>query len=205
MTSCYLYVLLSLISFVQSFNNGGVTIDLIHCDSPLSPSHDPSKTQFQRLRDAIDHSFSRKSSLLKQTPQALLTGIDAADTLTLGSTVSFPNFVFGCGRTNGGTFNPAASGIFGLGNGHDSIVNQQLRIEATLKKAIKGTPVKDPEGTFTLCYKSPITAVVPPITAHFKGADLVLPHRSIFVEFNKLLFCLSFVQSPDTSIFGKLH
>ncbi|KAL8504381.1 hypothetical protein ACS0TY_022927 [Phlomoides rotata] len=53
-----------LISLAHSINNGGVTIDLIHRDSPLSPSHDPSQTRFQRLRNAIDRSFFRKSSLL---------------------------------------------------------------------------------------------------------------------------------------------
>ncbi|KAL8499532.1 hypothetical protein ACS0TY_022468 [Phlomoides rotata] len=56
--------LVCLISLAHSVNNGGVTIDLIHRDSPLSPSHDPSQTRFQRLRNAIDRSFFRKSSLL---------------------------------------------------------------------------------------------------------------------------------------------
>ncbi|KAL8504373.1 hypothetical protein ACS0TY_022918 [Phlomoides rotata] len=218
-----------LISFAQSIrtitNGRGVTIGLIHRDSPLSPSHDSSKTRFQRLRDAIDRSFSRKSFLLRktsrsvdQTSQAPLTraggeflieyqlgtppvrqlsiadtGSDltwiqckpctscyeqdyplfdpaatnsykpvgcqtdectnggstgcgdnnvcqyqvsygdrsfsqgdlAAETLTLGKTASFRNFVFGCGKDNDGTFSSAGSGIFGLGNGAASIVNQQ--------------------------------------------------------------------------------
>ncbi|KAL8460838.1 hypothetical protein ACS0TY_032370 [Phlomoides rotata] len=231
--SCYcktLFVLVSLIcliSLAQSITNGGgVTIGLIHRDSPLSPSHDSSKTRFQRLRDAIDRSFSRKSFLLRktsrstvdQTPQAPLTraggeflieyqigtppvrqlsiadtGSDltwiqcnpctncykqdyplfdptasttyktvgcgtatctsgestacndknvcqykvqygdqsftqgdlATETLTLGRTVSFPNFAFGCGFDNGGTLGSTGSGIFGLRNGKISIVNQE--------------------------------------------------------------------------------
>lgn len=56
-----------LISLIQSYNNGGVTIDMIHRDSPLSPSHDSSKTRFQRLRNAFHRSFSRKSSLLQKS------------------------------------------------------------------------------------------------------------------------------------------
>ncbi|KAL8499531.1 hypothetical protein ACS0TY_022467 [Phlomoides rotata] len=202
--------LICLISFVHSINNNGdVTIDLIHRDSPLSPFHDPSQTRFQRLRNAIDCSFSRKSSLLSKSTSKPLTaplsdgggeylieyqigtppvrqlsvadtgsdltwvqcepctscykqdyppfnpvasksynpvacqtnqclhagttcgennvcqykqsysqGVLAAETLTLGSAATFPNFVFGCGINNSG------SGIFGLGRGAISIINQ---------------------------------------------------------------------------------
>ncbi|KAL8504380.1 hypothetical protein ACS0TY_022926 [Phlomoides rotata] len=219
--------LISLISLAHSINNGGVTVDLIHQDSPLSPSHDPSQTRFQRLRNAIDRSFSRKSSMLTsfistskspdKTIQAPLTnnggdylieyqlgmppvrqlsvadtgssvtwvqckpckscykqkyplfdpaasksyrpiscrskqcnistprsciknectytisygdqsttfGNLATETLTFGSTASFPNFTFGCGRNNRGTFSPSETGIFGLGNAPASIIHQK--------------------------------------------------------------------------------
>ncbi|KAL8504383.1 hypothetical protein ACS0TY_022929 [Phlomoides rotata] len=221
--------IISLISISQSINNGGVTVDLFHRDSPLSPSHDPSKTRFELVRNAIDRSFAHKSSLLltslKKTSESVDatheapltdgggeylidyqigtppvrqlsiadTGSDllwiqcqpctscykqdyppfdptasksyrpiscqsnqcsildntacgtdnnvcqykvgygdtsysqgdlAAETVTLGST-AFPNFVFGCGYNNDGTFRPYGSGILGLGNGAVSIVNQQ--------------------------------------------------------------------------------
>nr|XP_004244683.2 aspartic proteinase CDR1-like [Solanum lycopersicum] len=50
------------------------------------------------------------------------------ETFTFASTstqnVSIPNIVFGCGHNNGGTFSNATSGIFGLGGGNVSIVNQ---------------------------------------------------------------------------------
>ncbi|KAL8499533.1 hypothetical protein ACS0TY_022469 [Phlomoides rotata] len=399
--------IISLISISQSINNGGVTVDLFHRDSPLSPSHDPSKTRFELVRNAIDRSFAHKSSLLltslKKTSESVDatheapltdgggeylidyqigtppvrqlsiadTGSDllwiqcqpctscykqdyppfdptasksyrpiscqsnqcsildntacgtdnnvcqykvgygdtsysqgdlAAETVTLGST-AFPNFVFGCGYNNDGTFRPYGSGILGLGNGAVSIVNQQRSslhgrfsycltphdsnatskisfgndavvtgpnvlstplvskdpptfyyltleglsvgeqrfeyksssssikqeyeegniiidsgttltfvpselydgIESSLKNSIDATPVEDQQGTFKLCYQSDGEFNSPPITAHFKGADLVLPHRSIFVEVEKGQVCLALVLSQDLAIFGNLH
>ncbi|KAL8499530.1 hypothetical protein ACS0TY_022465 [Phlomoides rotata] len=396
-------LVLSLISIAQSINNnnGGVTIDLIHRDSPLSPSHDSSKTQFQRLRDAIDRSFSRKSFLLRktsrsidQTPQAPLTGTSgeflieyqigtppvrqlsiadtgsdltwiqcqpctscykqdfsifdttktrtyknvgcetdtctrggstscndkkvcqyrveyannafsqgdlATETLTLGRTASFRSFAFGCGFNNGETFASTASGIFGLGNGKISIVNQQPsaisgrfsycltglnsnvtstisfgsaavvtgpgvvstpivtkdqdtfyfltlqglsaggqridykpspgvdqqsgsegniiidtgttltylpsnlyeEFEVALNSAIRATPVTDPSGSMNLCYSSESKDFAPTITAHFKGADVVLSDQT-FMKVSEGLYCLTLVSSPDLAIFGNL-
>ncbi|KAK4415620.1 Aspartic proteinase CDR1 [Sesamum alatum] len=56
-------LLLSRISFSEATKNGGVTVDLIHRDSPLSPSYDPSTTHFERLRSSFRRSISRQSSL----------------------------------------------------------------------------------------------------------------------------------------------
>ncbi|KAK6129867.1 hypothetical protein DH2020_036385 [Rehmannia glutinosa] len=53
-----------LLSYIEATkNNGGITIDLIHRDSPLSPSYNPSKTRFDRLKTTFERSVSRKSSL----------------------------------------------------------------------------------------------------------------------------------------------
>ncbi|KAL8460825.1 hypothetical protein ACS0TY_032360 [Phlomoides rotata] len=403
--SCYyksLFVLVSLvclISLAQSISNGGgVTVGLIR------RAYDPSKTRFQRLRDAIDRSFSRKSFLLRktsrstvdQTPQAPLTraggeflieyqigtppvrqlsiadtGSDltwiqckpctncykqnypvfdstasttyktvgcgtatctsgesttcnnknvcqyqvqyadqsftqgdlATETLTLGRTASFRSFAFGCGFDNEGTFGSTGSGVFGLGNGKISIVNQESSairgrfsycltsydsnvtstisfgssavvtgpkvqstplvskdpdtfyyltlkglsvgeqrveyksssgidqqsggkgniiidsgttltflpsnlyegFEAALKSAIKATPVKDPEGTFNLCYSSRSRVTAPLITAHFEGADVVLPRDQTFLEVSDGLVCLTLIPSQDLAIYGNLH
>ncbi|CAN8316462.1 unnamed protein product [Cochlearia groenlandica] len=41
-----------------------------------------------------------------------------------GSSVSFPNTVFGCGYNNGGTFDETGSGIIGLGGGELSLISQ---------------------------------------------------------------------------------
>ncbi|KAL2225458.1 aspartic proteinase CDR1-like [Sesamum indicum] len=57
------FTTISLISLSQAINNGGVTLDLIHRDSPLSPSYDPSTTRFERLRTSFHRSISRQSSL----------------------------------------------------------------------------------------------------------------------------------------------
>ncbi|KAI3453928.1 hypothetical protein Pfo_010591 [Paulownia fortunei] len=75
-----------LISWIEATEkNGGITVDLIHRDSPLSPSYNPSNTRFERLKNAFDRSFSRKSSLMltslrstsrsPETIQATLTPI----------------------------------------------------------------------------------------------------------------------------------
>ncbi|KAL8459619.1 hypothetical protein ACS0TY_036927 [Phlomoides rotata] len=400
--SSYHKLLLSVIICILISFVSGVTIELIHRDSPLSPSYDPSQTRFQRLRNAIYRSLLRKSSLsltssnmtLDKALEAPLagaggeylieyhigtppvrqlsivdTGSDltwiqckpctscyvqnytlfdpaatktyrpvacrtnlcayegnsgcnskeecvyqvvygdrsfskgdlATDTLTLGSTLTLPNFGFGCGRNNNGTFTPVGSGIFGLGTGAISIVRQQSSsihgrfsycltyidsnvtskisfgndalvkgpnvlstplltkeintfyylklegisvgkqrfkyynseqfddegniiidsgttltfiplelyqvVESALRSGIKATPVKDPHGTFNLCYKSQNGGEFnsPVVTAHFKGANVALAPRSIFVEVEEWLVCLTFLPSQDLAIFGNLH
>ncbi|KAL8064381.1 hypothetical protein ABFX02_01G085900 [Erythranthe guttata] len=44
-------------------NNVGITADLIHGDSPLSPFYDPSLTRFQRVTNALRHSLARRRSI----------------------------------------------------------------------------------------------------------------------------------------------
>ncbi|XP_051136975.1 aspartic proteinase CDR1-like [Andrographis paniculata] len=51
---------------------GGVTVDLIHRDSPLSPFYNPSESNFQRLRNSVARSFLRRS-ILKKLPEKDLT------------------------------------------------------------------------------------------------------------------------------------
>ena len=49
----------------------------------------------------------------------------ATETFTIGSSNSaLPKIVFGCGHTNGGTFDKSASGLIGLGGGSLSLVSQ---------------------------------------------------------------------------------
>ncbi|KAH6831255.1 Eukaryotic aspartyl protease family protein [Perilla frutescens var. hirtella] len=80
-------------------------------------------------------------------------------------------------------------------------------VEAALVKAISATRVSDPQGAFGLCYRIEGGGGLksPPITAHFKGADLVLPEASSFVEVEEGTVCLTVVQSEDLAIFGNLH
>ncbi|KAL0310399.1 UNVERIFIED_CONTAM: Aspartic proteinase CDR1 [Sesamum calycinum] len=54
---------ISLISLSEATKNCGVTLDLIHRESPLSPSYDPSITHFERLRNLFRRSISRHSAL----------------------------------------------------------------------------------------------------------------------------------------------
>ncbi|KAH6831252.1 Eukaryotic aspartyl protease family protein [Perilla frutescens var. hirtella] len=383
-----------LISLVESINNGGITVDLIHRDSSRSPSYDSANTHFQRLRSAFDRAFSRKTSLMSVdapvspaggeylmkikigTPPVEQLGIAdtgsdltwtqckpcthcykqnlslfdpsktssyrpvscesdqcassgtaqcnsrnsceyqvlygdrshsygqlAVETFTFDGGVSFPKVTFGCGHKNAGTFSQTGSGIVGLGGGSISIISQLRssiggkfsyclallnsnatskisfgrsaavagpkvvstplvkkspdtyyyltlegvsvgrkrldyrssstkassagregniiidsgttltflpsdlynRVEATLKKAVKGNRVSDPQGMFKLCYRSKGGVRSPPITAHFKGADLVLTQESIFVEVEEGIICLTLVPSQDLAIFGNLH
>ncbi|KAL6536314.1 hypothetical protein OROGR_012886 [Orobanche gracilis] len=58
------FVSVYLLSWIEAVKTGGITVDLIHRDSPLSPSYNPSKSRFERLRSAFERSFSRKSSLV---------------------------------------------------------------------------------------------------------------------------------------------
>lgn len=50
------------ISLIDASNNG-ITVDLIHRDSPLSPFYNPNITRFERLRNAFHRSLARKTSL----------------------------------------------------------------------------------------------------------------------------------------------
>ncbi|KAL6544206.1 hypothetical protein OROGR_010703 [Orobanche gracilis] len=59
-----LFASVYLLSWIEAAKTGGITADLIHRDSPLSPSYNPSESRFERLRSAFERSFSRKSSLV---------------------------------------------------------------------------------------------------------------------------------------------
>lgn len=52
------------------------------------------------------------------------TGHLGFETLTFGGGTSFPRFALGCGVNSKGTYDPASSGLVGLGRGAISMVNQ---------------------------------------------------------------------------------
>ncbi|CAA7020372.1 unnamed protein product [Microthlaspi erraticum] len=60
--------------------------------------------------------------------QSFTKGDVATETISIGaasgSSVSFPDTVFGCGYNNGGTFDETGSGIIGLGGGQLSLISQ---------------------------------------------------------------------------------
>ncbi|PIN14160.1 Aspartyl protease [Handroanthus impetiginosus] len=81
-------------------------------------------------------------------------------------------------------------------------------VEASLVRAIRGKRVSDPQSLFGLCYEKPSgggSFRSPPITAHFRGADLVLPEGSTFLEVERGVVCLTLVPSEDLAIYGNLH
>lgn len=51
-------------------------------------------------------------------------GIVSTDTLSVDSTVSHKNFVFGCGYENLGNFKKESTGVIGLGRGASSLITQ---------------------------------------------------------------------------------
>lgn len=80
-------------------------------------------------------------------------------------------------------------------------------VEAALVKAITAERVSDPQGTFGLCYGVGSSGKLegPALTAHFKGADVVVAAESVFVEVEEGIACLTVVASQDLAIFGNLH
>ncbi|XP_073315812.1 aspartic proteinase CDR1-like [Primulina huaijiensis] len=63
------------ISSIESIKHGGITLDLIHRDSPDSPLYQSSYTRYERLTNAFQRSFSRKSSL-HRTYKVINSGSD---------------------------------------------------------------------------------------------------------------------------------
>ncbi|GER30271.1 eukaryotic aspartyl protease family protein [Striga asiatica] len=60
---------------IGSISRRTITVDLIHRDSPHSPSYDPTKTRFDLLSSAFDRSTTRQSSLnLRKTTAAFPSG-----------------------------------------------------------------------------------------------------------------------------------
>nr|GMC52186.1 aspartic proteinase CDR1-like [Ipomoea batatas]GMC54873.1 aspartic proteinase CDR1-like [Ipomoea batatas] len=80
------------------------------CDSPLCSEF------FCAAGNVCQYQYS-------YADQSETVGVIATETLVLGN-ASFPNFAFGCGHQNGGTFSDAASGIIGLGGGPVSLISQ---------------------------------------------------------------------------------
>ncbi|EYU37460.1 hypothetical protein ABFS82_01G047800 [Erythranthe guttata] len=82
-------------------------------------------------------------------------------------------------------------------------------LESAVAEAVKGKRVDDPRGVNGLCYESPGNGGFnsPPITAHFEGADVVLPPGSTFVEAAEGVVCLTLVSGGNLSlpIFGNIH
>ncbi|KAL1546445.1 aspartic proteinase CDR1-like [Salvia divinorum] len=79
-------------------------------------------------------------------------------------------------------------------------------VEAALDAVITGEKVTDPQGTLGLCYRVSGGQGIesPPVTVHFKGADLVVEAVSLFVEVEEGISCLTLVAAQDLAIYGNL-
>ncbi|KAF9624502.1 hypothetical protein IFM89_011545 [Coptis chinensis] len=80
-------------------------------------------------------------------------------------------------------------------------------VESALKEAIDLEPVEDSESGLSLCYqlngKKKFKA--PPITAHFKGADLLLTTVNTFIMVTEDEICFSMIASPlSQAIYGNI-
>ncbi|KAI6706379.1 hypothetical protein NL676_009341 [Syzygium grande] len=78
-------------------------------------------------------------------------------------------------------------------------------IEAAMVKYVKLPRVSDPSQFLSLCYKA-VTDVgldIPPVTFHFKGADVVLNPGSSFVQITDKIICFTLIPG-ELSIYGNL-
>ncbi|KAL9310671.1 putative nepenthesin [Arabidopsis thaliana] len=117
------------------------------CYQQTSPLFDPKESSTYRkvscsssqCRALEDASCSTDENTCSYTitygDNSYTKGDVAVDTVTMGSSgrrpVSLRNMIIGCGHENTGTFDPAGSGIIGLGGGSTSLVSQ-------LRKSING-------------------------------------------------------------------
>ncbi|KFK31743.1 hypothetical protein AALP_AA6G153200 [Arabis alpina] len=99
----------------------------LNCYNQLAPIFDPSKssTYKERRCKTTDHSCPYE---LIYADESYSKGVFATDTVTIQSTSGqafvMPEFTFGCGHNNAGTFNPETSGIVGLNMGALSLTSQ---------------------------------------------------------------------------------
>ncbi|CAN1245114.1 Aspartic proteinase CDR1 [Linum grandiflorum] len=67
-----------------------------------------------------------------------------------------------------------------------------------------GTKTSDPQGLLSLCYVVNSGLKVPPITAHFQGADVVLESYNTFIDMSDTVTCLAFYGNDELSIYGNI-
>ncbi|CAK8561065.1 unnamed protein product [Lathyrus sativus] len=282
------------------------------CYKQATPVFDPSKSKSyknlpcssKQCKSVGFHSCNRNNSCeysIDYVGGTVSEGDLAVETLTLDSTsghsISFPNFVIGCGHKNTMTFPGRNSGVVGIGGGPISLLTQlgsstggkfsycfapsmsnstsklnfgdaavvsgrgvvstpivkksppvfyfvtlnafsvgnkrigfskppvegnfiidsgttltilpsdiYKNVESTLIALVKLKRVKDPNKILSLCYSDKSNKYVfPKITAHFKGADVLLSSISTFIPVADGVVCLAFAPSQDgTGVFGNL-
>ncbi|KAG6399462.1 hypothetical protein SASPL_140943 [Salvia splendens] len=130
---------------------GGITLDFFHHYSIHSPSYDPSSTRFQRLRDVVDRSLSRKSSLTAlhstSTTKAIvapISGLHGGEIATGGGGTADIVVVVGQECCPGGGCNVQSAGAFGRDrrcSGCPGNVGVDAGAEAVFELAVSNSPV----------------------------------------------------------------
>lgn len=81
-------------------------------------------------------------------------------------------------------------------------------VEAAVKREIGLREMSDPQQQLSLCYEATtdFERKIPEITAHFKGADLVLKPYSTFIRTSERSVCFAFAESTSlgVAIYGNL-
>ncbi|KAK7343142.1 hypothetical protein VNO80_26105 [Phaseolus coccineus] len=78
-------------------------------------------------------------------------------------------------------------------------------LEKAVADEVKLKTIKDPNNLLGLCYKGTLDKLVlPVITAHFRGANVLLNPMNTFVEVADGVVCLAFQPSETGAVFGNL-
>ncbi|CAN1176489.1 Aspartic proteinase CDR1 [Linum perenne] len=72
------------------------------------------------------------------------------------------------------------------------------------KQIIGAKKVAYPSQVFSLCYEVDPTAVVPRLTVHFLGADVVLPNSNLFYKVSETVACFAFRGKKQESFYGNV-
>ncbi|KOM49250.1 hypothetical protein LR48_Vigan08g007700 [Vigna angularis] len=78
-------------------------------------------------------------------------------------------------------------------------------LESAVSHAVKLKPVQDPNQVLGLCYKGTLDKLdFPVITAHFRGANVLLHPMNTFVEVADKVLCFAFQPTQNGAVFGNL-
>ncbi|QCD85558.1 aspartyl protease family protein [Vigna unguiculata] len=78
-------------------------------------------------------------------------------------------------------------------------------LESAVAHEVKVKPVEDPNHVLGLCYRGTLDELdLPVITAHFRGASVLLHRMNTFVEVADKVVCLAFQGTRSGAIFGNL-
>ncbi|KAL5056770.1 hypothetical protein RYX36_028374 [Vicia faba] len=79
------------------------------------------------------------------------------------------------------------------------------KMESAMKKVVKLPCFQDDTDTFRLCYNTTSKQNFPPITAHFKGADVKLDSKGAFYSLYKGVECFAFIPFKNgLGLFGNM-